>query len=203
MNEYLIKIFKILADNNIFATLYENIKNDFKLISKITVQNIIIKYLDNAEKKENYGSLFLFNYNIPGFYSFYQKISNYINKDIKIKYSNNEKKLRELLKNDTDKIAKFYNNENDFLNNTYKEVSKTHKFFFEFFDKIPEDLILSDYITYYLQKYRNENDIYNKNDNYHRLLEILLKIRFNEEKKDLMKKKKLLKIILAIKLIFY
>ena len=183
LNEYLIKIFKILADNNIFATLYENIKNNFKLISKITVQNIIIKYLDNAEKKENYGSLFLFNYNIPGFYLFYQKISSYINKDIKIKYSNNEKKLRELLKNDTDKIAKFYNNENDFLNNIYKEVSKTHKFFFEFFDKIPEDLILSDYITYYLQKYRNENNLYKKDDHYHKLLEILLKIRFDEEKK--------------------
>ena len=37
-NEYLKKVFEILENNNIFTTLYENIKNDFKDIKKIKLK---------------------------------------------------------------------------------------------------------------------------------------------------------------------
>ena len=50
-------------------------------------------------------------------------------------------------------------------------------------NKAPNDLIFKDYITYYLQKYRNKNDLdYNKDDSYHKLIELLLKLRFKEDK---------------------
>ena len=48
-------------------------------------------------------------------------------------------------------------------------------------NKISMDLIFEDYITYYLQKYRNKDDFYNKDDIYHKLIELLLKLRYNEE----------------------
>ena len=181
--EYLERVFKILEDNNILTTLFENVKSKFKFIGESIVEKIIIKYLDLVEKKDNYDSKFLFNYNIPGFYHFYQNISEYISKNIKINYFNNEKKLRELLKEDIDKIKDFYDKEESLLSAVYDEISAHHKFIIDIIDKIPEDIILKDYITFYLQKYKNKDDFYDKNDKYHQILEILLKLRFNEEKK--------------------
>ena len=182
-NQYLKKVFKILGDNNIFTTLYENIKDNFKNISKNLVEEIITKYLDTVEKKSNYESKFLYNYNIPGFYNFFENISNYINNNIKSNYFNNEKKIRELLKDDVDKINAFYNNEETLLSNAMKEISDNHKFINDIIDKIPNDLILKDYITYFLQHYKNKDEIYNKDDIYHSLIEFLLKLRFNDEKR--------------------
>ena len=182
-NEYLKKVFEILEDNNIFTTLYENIKNDFKDIKKNQIEEIIIKYLDNIEEKDSYDSKFLYNYNIPGLYNFYVKISNYINKNITINYFNNEKKLRELSKKDDDKIKEFYEKEDSLLSNILEEISKNHKFASDIITKIADkhELIFKDYITYYLGKYKNK-DIYSKDDIYHKLIEILLKLRFNDEK---------------------
>ena len=158
-NQYLKKVFKILGDNNIFTTLYENIKDNFKNISKNLVEEIITKYLDTVEKKSNYESKFLYNYNIPGFYNFFENISNYINNNIKSNYFNNEKKIRELLKDDVDKINAFYNNEETLLSNAMNEISANHKFINDIIDKIPNDLILKDYITYFLQHYKNKDEI--------------------------------------------
>ena len=182
-NKYLKKVFLILEDNNIFTTLLENIKNNFKYINKNLIEKIIIKYLDTEEKKDEYNSKFLYNYNVPGFYNFYLNISNYINKNISINYSNNEKKLRELLKENVDIIKEFYDKEGNLLSNVYEEISKNHKFVLDIIDKIPEDLIFKDYITFYLQKYKNKDDIYNKDDKYHKLIELIIKLRFSEEKK--------------------
>ena len=58
-----------------------------------------------------------------------------------------------------------------------------YKFIIDIINKIPNDLIFTDYITYYLQKYINPQGIYNKDDTYHKLIELLLKLRFNEENK--------------------
>ena len=69
------------------------------------------------------------------------------------------------------------------LNNVYNEVVNNHKFIIDIINKIPNDLIFTDYITYYLQKYINPQGIYNKDDTYHKLIELLLKLRFNEENK--------------------
>jgi hypothetical protein len=183
-NEYLKKVFERLEDNNIFTTLYENIKNKFKEIKSNLVQEIIIKYLDNIEEKDKYNSKFLYNYNIPGFYNFYIKISNYINKNITLSYFNNEKKLRELSKKDDEKIKEFYDKEDSLLSNVLEEISKNHKFVSDIIGKLSDkhELIFKDYVTYFLQKYKNK-DVYNKDDIYHKLIEMLLELRFNDEKR--------------------
>ena len=180
--KYLKKVFMILEDNNIFTTLYENIKNKFKNLNKNLVEELIKKFLDSIEKKENYVCKFLYAYNVPGFYNFYVNFSDYINKNIKLNYANNEKKLRELLKQDVDKINDFYTKENDFLDTALNEIITNYKMFYGIINKIPIDLVIKDYITYCLQKYRSKDDIYNIDDMYHKIIEILLKIRFNDEK---------------------
>ena len=116
-------------------------------------------------------------------------MSNYINKNISIKYFNNEKKLRQLLKLDIDKIKNFYDTEESLLNNAYNEIENNYKFHFNLINKIPSDLLVKDYITFYLQNYNNSIDIYidnsidnyNIDDIYHKLIELLIELRFNEE----------------------
>ena len=183
-NKYLKNVLKILEDNNILTTLIEIKKNDFKFIKKKLVEKIIIKYLDEItiEKNYKYECKFLYNYNVPGFYKFYINFSHYINKNITPNYFNNEKKLRELLKEDFDKIKEFHNNEESLINNVNKELVDNYKFIFDVIYEIPNDLIFKDYITYYLQKYKNSQDIYNKDDIYHKLIELLLKLRFEQKK---------------------
>ena len=91
-----------------------------------------------------------------------------------------KKKIRELLIPDVDKIREFHENEESLLNDVCKYISN-NKFIMDIMNKIPMDLIFEDYITYYLQKYRNKDDFYNKDDIYHKLIELLLKLRYNEE----------------------
>ena len=67
-------------------------------------------------------------------------------------------------------------------------------------NKISMDLIFEDYITYYLQKYRNKDDFYNKDDIYHKLIELLLKLRYNEENEIIKNNDKI--NILIIKIIW-
>jgi len=184
-NAYIKKILIKLEDNNILTTLIELKKKGFKEIDKSLVEEITKKYLEEitTEKSETKpDTKFLFNYYIPGFYNFYVDFSNYLNKNIAPSFFNNEKKLREALKVDEEKKRLFYETEDYLLKNANKYISN-NKFIFELLNKIPHDLIFKDYTTYYLQKYRKNNDsVYNKDDIYHKLIEILLKLRFKEEK---------------------
>ena len=185
-NKYLKKVLEILEDNNILTTLIEIQKNDYKNIHKNLVEEIIMKYLDEItiDKNKIYKSKILFNYNVPGFYNFYTNISDYISKNITSNYLNNETKRRKLKKTDINKIKDFQNKEESLLNIVFSEVEKNNKSITEIINKIPKDLVFKDYITYYLQKYKNsENIIYNKDDIYHKLIEILIKLRFNDENK--------------------
>ena len=149
------------------------------------VEEIIKKYLDEITSEKVDTILepkFLFNYKVPGLYNFYQEISNYINKNITTNYFDNEKKLREVIKSDIEEVRQFHDIEGSLLDNVNKYIANK-KFIFEILNKIPHDLIFKDYITYYLQKYRNKNDVvYHKDDVYHKLIELLLKLRFKEEK---------------------
>ena len=188
--EYLLKnifnkklkiIFEILENNNILTTLLEIKKNEYKYIKSNIVENIINKYLDEItlEKNTKYKPKFLFNYNVPGFYNFYIYISNYINRNITLSYFNNEKNIRELLKPNYDKIKDFYEKEESLLFNVYKEIEKNNKFIFDCINKIDnKNVIFQDYITYYLQKYKNKDGIYKINDKYHKIIELLLQLRF-------------------------
>ena len=200
-NTYLKKIFLILEDNNIFTTILDLKKNGYKVLTQNLVEEIVTKYLDEItiEKNEIYKPKFLYNYNIPGFYNFYINISDYINKNITPNYFSNEKKIRELLKADVDKIREFHEKEESLLNDVNKYIAN-NKFIMDIVNKISMDLIFEDYITYYLQKYRNKDDFYNKDDIYHKLIELLLKLRYNEENEIIKNNDKI--NILIIKIIW-
>ena len=182
-NNYLKNVFEILENNNILTTLLEIKKNNYKYIIRDIVEEIIDKYLNEITIEENkkYEPKFKFNYNIPGFYEFYVNISNYINKNISFLYIINERKLKELLKV-TERVRDFHEQEKILLNIIYKGIMINYKFNFCFINRIDENIIFQDYITYYLQKYYIKDGIYKNNDIYHKLLNLLLKLRFNDKK---------------------
>ena len=71
------------------------------------------------------------------------------------------------------------------VNKEFSENNPSFVFVFDIINEYPHvtngksniiftDLIFKDYITYYLQKYKNKEGIYNKEDIYHKILELLL-----------------------------
>ena len=172
-----------MENNNIFTTLVEIQSNKYKYIDKDQIEDIINIYLDEIaiEKNKNYKPKFLFNYNIPGFYNFYIKISNYINKNINLIYFNNEKKLRVLLKEDADIIKDFHEKEESFLIDAYQKIIKNNLFYIEIINKIENDTIFQDYIVYYFQKYKNNEGICKNNNINHKLVKLLIKLRFEDK----------------------
>ena len=191
-NTYIKKVLLKLEDNNILTTLIELKRVNFQEIEKSTAKDIIIKYLEeigNEKKPIKPEPKFLYNYNVPGLYNFFKDISNYICKNITSNYFNNEKKLRELQKVDDTDIYKFHEIEASLFSNLDKYINDdNHKLIREILNMIPHDLIFKDYITYYLQKNKNENEIYKKDDIYHKLIELLIKLRFKDEKISLLMK---------------
>ena len=204
-NKYLIIIFKKLEDNNILTTLFELYVNEFKSIDKDLIEDMIIKYLDEmtTDKKE-LRCKFLYNYKIPGFYKFYFEISDYINKNITLNYSKNENNLRKMIKEDIDEIKKFQDTEETLLNTLSQEIKKNYQFIYENISKIHQELVLKDYITFYINKYKESHefrdDIHNKEEEYYKLVDLLLKLRFNDENKIISNGKK--NDILLIKIIW-
>ena len=184
-NKYLKYIFEILENNNILTTFLEIKRNNYKYINHNIVKNIINKYLNEITIEKNciYTPKFLFYYNIPGFFNFYINISNYINKNISLDYYKNEKRFRDLLEISFEKNKDFHEKEESLLSSVYQEIKKD-KFIFEIIyeNKIEINLILQDYITYYLQKYKNKDKIFKNDDIYHKLIELLLKLRFDDKK---------------------
>ena len=176
-DEYLKKSFEILEDNNIITTLLENKRNNFKYIDKNLIIEIIKQYLDTISIKNEREPKFKFNYIIPGFYNFYYQISDYIHKNIKVFYINNEKKLRE----SSIKKNEFDEKDQELFSIVFVKFSTVDKFVNDFIDRIQEDIIIKDYITYYLQKYKIEDFLNNIDDFYYKTIEILLKLKFNEE----------------------
>ena len=185
-NKYLKLIFEVLEDNNILTTLSENKMNKNNVLEEIIIEQLRDYYLNKITiEKREYEPKFLFNYKIPGFYNFYTYLSNYINKNIIVEFFNNEKKLRETFKFDSEKqIIEFHDKEENFLSSIYDEISG-EKFIIDIIHKIPPDLILKDYISYYLDKYDNkQSDINNK------IIVLILKLRYNEEINQIIKKNK-------------
>ena len=190
-NAYIRKVLLKLEDNNILTTLIELKKKNFKDINKSLVEEITLKYLLEIATEKNETKpepKFLYNYNIPGLYNFYKDFSDYIIKNITPKYFNSEKKLREATKAFEEKINQFHDTEDFSLDNANKYIKDNNKFISEILNKIPQDLVFKDYVTYYLQKYRNDIDIYQKDDIYHKLIELLIKLRFGEENNNLIMK---------------
>jgi len=200
-NRKLKNIFQMLEDNNILTTILE------KALENQTVEEIINDYLIELinEKKEKYNCKFLYNYNVPGLYNFYDNISNYIKKNIISNYFVNEEDLRKSLVNDPKLIIQFHKKEDSLLQKVCDEIDKNHKLIFKIIDllkdNINDDLIFKDYITFYLEKYNNikENN-YKKDDIYHKIIIKLLELRFNSENRII--KSSDTKKILLIKIIW-
>ena len=182
-DKYLLKVLKILEDNNCLTTLLE-VKNK-KSLDKQIVNKIITKILGNIKLNKNKKNCkFLYNYNIPGFYNFIVQLSEYINKNIISNYSNIETKVRKLKKEDFNLIRELHETEEEILNIVINEFEQNQKFIFDIMKEIkeiPDTLILKDYITYYLQKYKNPEGIFSKDDIYHEIIELLINLRFNKE----------------------
>ena len=178
------KIIKKLEDNNILTTIFNLQNNNFEVINRDDVENLLLTYLDTFKivKNEQYKPKFLFKYNIPGLYKFYQDISYYISKDIASNYFYYEKKIRET-KNLDDKIKDdFHEQEQMYLYKVIENLKiSENKFLNELLNKVSANLIFAEYVTFYLEKYKKENKFNEKNNIYHKLIEILLKLRFNEE----------------------
>ena len=182
----LLYIFKALEDNNFFTTLIEiskdrntkldkndkSAKNDK---NKNIIKELKTKFLKEIkfDNDDKYMPKFLFNYKIPGFYNFYKNLSDYLSQNISNKFYDNEKKLRD--NKDEDAKIDFYEKEKELLNKAFEPISQD-KLYFDLINKITPDVILKDYIIFYLEKYQG---VYS--ESLRNLIELLLKLRFPEE----------------------
>ena len=192
--KYLKLIFNELEDNNFLTTLLEinnnnsckldkNDKgprpNNSKIIKELETKFLKEIKIDNDKK---YEPKFLSNYKVPGFYRFYKTLSDYLTKDINTEFLNNEKNLRDIDLNEDPKpnIAKeledFHEKEEELLKKVLEKIEKD-KIYFDLINKITPDLILQDYIIFYLEKYLG---IYSKPFYY--IISLLLDIRFSNER---------------------
>ena len=77
-------------------------------------------------------------------------------------------------------------------------MTTNYKFVTDRINLIKDDLIFKDYITYYLQEYRKDQDIYNKDDIYHKIIILLLNLRFNEDNRIIQSKDNLKFLLIRI-----
>ena len=190
--KYLNIIFNDLEDNNFFSTLLEinndrTCRLDIKDKSSIPNNNKIIKELETKFLKEikvdndkKYEPKFLPNYRIPGFYNFYKKLSDYLTMNISPEFLENEKNLREIDFSEDPNIPKeiedFHEKEEDLLKKV-KEAIEKDKLYKDLIDKVTPDLILKDYISFYLEKYLG---IYSKA--FYQIITLLLDFRFSDDR---------------------
>ena len=188
LTKYLKYIFNVLEDNNILTTLVEIDKQQSIKLDKnnesnsIIIKDIQAKFLKEIkyDDKIKYEPKFLSDYIIPGFYNFYKKLSDYLNKEITNEYLNNENNLRKLdLGNKKLNLAKnvelFHDKEEELLQKVMKELEKD-KLYYDLIDRITPDLILKDYIIYYLEKYLGINY-----KSYYKIIDLLLFYRFSDK----------------------
>ena len=184
--KYLKHIFTVLEDNNILTTLLEIKKNKDNILDERIIEQLKDYFLNRITmENKTYEPKFLLNYKIPGLFNFYKNLSNYIKEKISIHYFNNETKLREYFGKEIEKEKlEFHEKEEDLLSLAYDEIRKD-KFIFDITNKIHPDLLLKDYITFYLDKYITDDNIISNINN--KLIELLLKLRFNEDNNQIIK----------------
>ena len=193
-SKYLKLIFNVLEDNNFLTTLIE-INNDktcrlcknstgVKPNNRNIIKELETKFLKEikVDKNKKYEPKFLAHYKVPGFYGFYKNLSDYLNKEIIPEFLDNEKDLRniepnydESKLNITKELVYFHLKEEELLEKVIEEIEKD-KIYCDFVNKITPDLILKDYITFYLQKYLG---VYSKP--FYDLIALLLDLRFSDE----------------------
>ena len=210
-SKYLKLIFDILEDNNFLTSLLvvnnnKTIKLD-KTDTKPKPDNSkIIKELETnflneikIEDNKKYEPKFLINYKIPGFYNFYKEISEYLTKEISTEFYNNEKKLRDIDLNEDlvdKKIGDFHEKEDELLQKVLKTI-ENNKLYNDLINKITPDLILNDYIAFYLEKYLGSYS-----HSFYNIISLLLDLRFSDEKNIIKNNQENLINIILIKIMW-
>ena len=202
-SKYIKYIFSSLEDNNILTTLIEIQNNKNNEIDNSIIRELIESLLEALtwDDKKEYNPKFLYNYRIPGFYNTYKNLLNYIKKNISLDYFNSEKNLRKYdsKANVEKKKNEFYKKETKLLSSLYEYLSNEEKFVFDNLEKrnIEPDLMLKDFISYFLDEHNLKNE---ENNN---MIELLLNLRYNPEKNNIIKENKSEPIkIMLIKMIW-
>lgn len=193
------KILLYLEDQYILTSLYNLYRretgvvlapDDKKLLEDDLIKNIKKIFLVNIDKLDDnlegkYRPKFDFHFFIPGLYPFYVEISNYISFEISGDFSRNESSFRKLKKNVLEFKKKYYKKESQLLQNLYDHVE--NKIIFDLLTNLPLDLMLNEYITYYLIKYylnKYKKDLPLSDlpfgNVFLQLINLILDIRFND-----------------------
>ena len=195
ISKYIDKILCDLEDNNILTTLLV-LNNDKKLINdelKETVKEMVIEYINKIKiEKNDYKPKFILSFIIPCFIELYANLSDFIIQDIRNDFFKNEKMLRNFSSNkkNASDTKDNYNTKEKYLLSLTSNKLESYKFFFEYVKKIPSDIILNDYITYFLIKYCSDDGDFDNianyydlsyDDNKHKLINILLDLRFKNK----------------------
>ena len=193
-SQYILYIFENLEDNNFITSLLVlNNKNDENEIDSEIIEEIKKIILEDLEyeEKNNYSVKFDLNYTLPGFYNIIRELSNIISLNYSDSYIKNEKNLREK-KIKGDARLNFDMNESELIDQLYIEIQNKYTKIFKMMNIIIKSptLFFKDYITFYLNKYFNNDEELNESNNhktyidaaYYKLIGLLLKIRFTEEK---------------------
>ena len=197
INKYINTILCKLENNNILTALLVLNNNKGVINDELqeTVKELILKYIEKINfEEDNYKPKFILSFIIPCFNEFYSKMSDFIIQNIQNDFFKNEKMIRNFSnkKNESETKDSYHKKEEYLLSLSYQEL-ENDKFFYEFVKRIPSDLLLNDYITYFLIKYgSNDGDFENIANYYnlsyddckHKLINILLDIRFNNKKEN-------------------
>ena len=161
----IMSVIDILESNNFITTLLTLDKDNnlsSNKISKSDLGKIMSQYLENSKYTGIQGkAIFNDKYLVPGFFSFYTIIYEFITKNVSQKFFINEKQLRDFLGEYAIKIKNnYYKEEARLLQIVNKEIindeSDNYKFVNEIIKSIPIDLLLEDYINHFL----NNNNEY-------------------------------------------
>ena len=204
VSQNIMDIFENLEDNNFITSLLvlnnKNEKNELSELNEDIIDQIKENFMKQLKlnEKNNYDVKFDLNYIVPGFYNIIRELSNIISKNYSGSFIQNETQLRKFLKgNKEDALINFFDTESNIIEQLYIELQNDkNKKIFDVMNgiKIPENLFFNDYFNFYLDKYYYNHIDMNINNNYenscylsygnHKVLNLLLKLRFQENKKN-------------------
>ena len=162
----LMNVISALEENNFLTTLLAlSIKKEI-ILSENVINEIKNNQLKNLiiDDKKDYNPKFNLYFIIPGFYLFYEKLSDFITDKIVGDYIQNENRLR-YLKWTNKELELFHKKEKALLNLLYQEM-KNYDWKFDLIkqEKIKLNLIVNDYIIFYLIKNEWNNEGLNDNE---------------------------------------
>ena len=182
-------------------------KSDEQLLKNNLIEKIKEDFIEKTKKSlrdkmEDSSINIKLNYKIPGFFNIYRGIKKYIyDEKISFYYRQDEGELRKCeIEKVSQKMGKLNNDIKDFTENLYVYLASNPLFDRVMKTKIEDEnyteiieLFLNDYITFYLVKlYKDTNNDFVINDIQHKLILLLLDLKFKElikkEEKKIFKK---------------